>query len=208
MRINDIITESVTLTESVENVAVFYGGRFQPMHQGHFALYKRLVSQFGADNVFIATTFGKKQQAMHSAGDYSTDPFTFEEKAYIASKMFGIPENHIVNTMPYRPDVTMVGRNPETTATVLAFSEKDAGRLKAGGALQPYPKDGAELESTASGRAYFLSMPIEAGGMSATDFRTVMASDAPAEEKQKTFQQFFGKFDQEIFNFIQERLTA
>ena len=206
MRINDIISESVHLTESVENVAVFYGGRFQPMHQGHFALYKRLVSQFGADNVFIATTFGQKQQAMHKAGDFSTDPFTFQEKAYIASKMFGIPENHIVDTMPYRPDVKLVGRDPETTATVLAFSEKDAGRLKAGGALAPYPDGGEELESTASGRAYFLTMPIEQGGMSATDFRKVMASDAPVEEKTKTFQQFFGKFDQEVFNFIEERL--
>jgi hypothetical protein len=208
MRINDIITESVRLVESVENIAVFYGGRFQPMHQGHFALYNKLVSEFGADNVFIATTFGQKQQAMHGAGNYSTDPFTFEEKAYIASRMFGIPENHIVNTLPYRPDVKLVGRNPETTATVLAFSEKDAGRLKAGGALAPYPGKGAELESTASGRAYFLSMPIEAGGMSATDFRKEMASDAPPEKKKNTFQKFFGKFDQEIFDFIQERLTA
>jgi hypothetical protein len=208
MRINDIIKESIQLLESVENVAVFYGGRFQPMHQGHFALYKRLVSQFGADNVFIATTFGQKQQAMHQAGDFSTDPFTFKEKAYIASKMFGIPQDHIVNTQPYRPDLSLIGRDPATTATVLAFSEKDAGRLKAGGALAPYPRDGGELESTASGRAYFLAMPIEAGGMSATDFRKAMASDAPEQEKIKTFQQFFGKFDQEIFNFIQERLTA
>lgn len=206
MRINDIIVESV-LTEAVDSVAVFYGGRFQPMHQGHFALYKRLVAEFGAGNVFIATTFGKKQQAMHAADNYSTDPFTFEEKAFIASKMFGIPQDHIVDTMPYQPDVTKVGKNPATTATVLAFSEKDAGRLKAGGALQPYPDDKSNLESTASGRAYFLSMPIEAGGMSATDFREVMAGEEPEEEKKQTFQEFFGKFDEEIFKFIEDRLT-
>jgi hypothetical protein len=202
MRINDIILESVN------NVAVFYGGRFQPMHQGHFALYKKLASQFGADNVFIATTFGQKQQAMHAAGNYETDPFTFQEKAYIAHKMFGIPQNHIVNTQPYRPDLKLVGRDPETTATVLAFSEKDAGRLKAGGALAPYPSDGSNLQPAAEDRAYFLSMPIEAGGMSATDFRKVMASDADDAKKKQTFQQFFGKFDQEVFDFIQQRLQS
>lgn len=202
MRINDII-----IRESVEGVAVFYGGRFQPMHQGHYALYKKLVSMFGAGNVFIATTFGKKQQAMHAAGDVSTDPFTFEEKAYIANKMFGIPKDHIVNTQPYRPELDKVGRDPATTATILAFSEKDAGRLKSGGALSEYPGSTQGLEPTAANRAYFVAMPIEAGGMSATDFRNVMASDADEQEKKQTFQQFFGKFDQEIFDFIEQRLT-
>ena len=48
MRINEI------LKESVDNIAVFYGGRFQPMHRGHHDVYKHLVSKFGADNVFIA----------------------------------------------------------------------------------------------------------------------------------------------------------
>ena len=97
MRYHDLITESMT-----NNVTVFYGGRFQPMHQGHFALYKKLVSRFGADNVFIATTFSKDAQKQHSNGDYTKNPFSFEEKAGIISKMFGIPSNHILNTSPYR----------------------------------------------------------------------------------------------------------
>ena len=201
-----MLIKEFIITEKVDNVAVFYGGRFQPMHQGHHALYKRLVAQFGAANVFIPTTFGQKQQAMHTAGNYSTDPFTFEEKADIASKMFGIPRDHILNTQPYKPDLGMAGRDPNNTATVLAFSEKDAGRLKAGGALAPYPDNEDELLPASQGRVYFLTMPIEAGGMSATDFRNMMASDANPQEKANVFKQFFGKFDQEVFDFIESRL--
>jgi hypothetical protein len=42
--------------------------------------------------------------------------------------------------------------------------------------------------------------------MSASDFRAVMSSDAEFEEKKKTFTEFFGKFDQPIFDFIEDRL--
>ena len=201
MRISDIITESIA-----NQITVFYGGRFQPMHSGHFALYKKLVNKFGADNVFIATTFGKKQQSMHMADDFSTDPFTFEEKVSIMSKMFGVPANHIVNTQPYKPDVSLVGRDKSNTATVLVFSEKDAGRLKPGGVLAPMPDDINNLQTEDENRVYYITMPIENGGMSASDFRAVMSSDAEFEEKKKTFTEFFGKFDQQIFDFIEDRL--
>lgn len=201
MRYHDLITESMT-----DRVTVFYGGRFQPMHQGHFALYRKLVSRFGADNVFIATTFSKDAQKQHMAGDYSKNPFSFDEKAAIISKMFGIPAKHILNTSPYRPNVELAGRKPNETAVVLAFSEKDDDRLMSGGALAPLPDAHGELQAADENRAYFVKMPVEAGGMSATDFRNVMSSDADQREKAKVFQQFFGKFDQEIFNFIESRL--
>ena len=201
MRYHDLITESMT-----NNVTVFYGGRFQPMHQGHYALYKKLVSRFGADNVFIATTFSKDAQKQHSNGDYTKNPFSFEEKAGIISKMFGIPSNHILNTNPYRPNVELAGRKPNETAVVLAFSEKDDDRLMSGGALAPLPDSNDELQAADENRAYFVKMPVEQGGMSATDFRNTMASDAAPEEKKRVFQQFFGKFDQEVFNFIEGRL--
>lgn len=202
MRISEILTEAVA-----DQVTVFYGGRFQPMHQGHFALYKRLAAKFGADNVFIATTFGQKQQASHMAGDFSSDPFTFEEKADIMHRMFGIPKDHIVNTQPYKPDLGLVGRDPAKTATVLAFSEKDAGRLKSGGVLAPLPDDLNNLQTTDENRVYFETMPVEQGGMSATDFRKVMASNVPEQQKAKDFVKFFGKFDQEVFDFIQQRVS-
>lgn len=201
MLIKDILTEAIA-----KQITVFYGGRFQPMHSGHFALYRKLTDTFGADNVFIATTFGKKQQAMHMAGDHSSDPFTFEEKRDIINKMFGIPVSHILNTQPYKPDVSLAGRNANNTATVLAFSEKDAGRLKPGNVLQPLPDSMDNLQTEDENRVYYVAMPIEEGGMSATDFREMMASDADFEAKRNVFSQFFGKFDQEVFDFIEGRL--
>ena len=124
MNIPELLSEDHT-----QKVVVFYGGRFQPMHKGHYKVYKFLADKFGADNIFIATMFGKKQQAMHDEKNYSRDPFTFPEKQHIISTMFNIQADHIVNTMPYRPDIKLIGRDPYTTAVILAFSEKDIGSI-------------------------------------------------------------------------------
>ena len=54
----------------------------------------------------------------------------FDEKQMIMTGMFDIPERNIVQTQPYRPDVSLVGKDPATTATVLVFSDKDKSRLQ------------------------------------------------------------------------------
>jgi hypothetical protein len=196
------------LTEGVNNIAVFYGGRFQPMHQGHKDVYKHLCNKFGADNVFIATTFSQKAKKAHAGGDFSSDPFTFDEKASIMRKMFDIPGDKIVNTNPYRPDLGAVNRDPAETATILVYGAKDADRLATGtGFLHKMPEDMDELIPTAQDRGYVYVAPLMQGGMSASDFRATMSSAAPDEEKQKSFTNFFGKFDPNVFGFIKERLT-
>lgn len=203
MRITDL-----TLFESkATQITVFYGGRFQPMHRGHRDVYKHLVDKFGADNVFIATTFSKKAEAAHAAGNYSSDPFTFEEKKSIISKMFGIPSDKIVKVNPYSAKPSDIGRNDSTSACVLVYGEKDAGRLKMGGILSPLPDDMNNLQSHDSNRIYVYVAPLMQGGMSASDFRKVMADpNVDAKTKQQEFQKFFGKFDEQVFNFIEERL--
>jgi hypothetical protein len=197
------LTESNTAT----NIAVFYGGRFQPMHLGHKELYNSLTNKFGSSNVFIATTFGEKQQRLHATEDYSTDPFTFEEKKRIISGMFGISQQHIVDTQPYKPDVTKVNRDPETTVVVLAFSEKDAGRLKPSDTMVELPIDMKNLRPVSSGIVYFTSLPIYKDGMSASDFRAVMSGEDSIEEKKKAFVEFFGKMNDSLFDFIFKRMT-
>ena len=201
-----IISEILKITENVDNAVVFYGGRFQPMHQGHRDVYKHLVNKFGSDNVFIATTFSQKAQKAHGAGDFSEDPFTFDEKKSIMSKMFGIPADKIVNSNPYRSEPTTVGRDNNSTATILVYGEKDAGRL-GGGSIQKLPSDMSQLTPHSDGTVYAYVAPLMQGGMSASDFRKDMASDIDQNEKADAFQKFFGKFDQEIFNFIEDRLT-
>ena len=189
------------LTEDIaKDIAVFYGGRFQPMHKGHHKVYMDLVEQFGSANVFIATTVSKTATP-------ERDPFTFDEKKMIMGSMFGIPADKVVQTQPYRPDVTMTGKDPNNTAVVLVFSAKDAGRLKRGGFLRDY-EPGAEMVPSDQG-AYIYEVPIQEGGMSATDFRNAMKSDS-LDENQKImkFREFFGTVNNDMFKFVKDKLNA
>ena len=189
------------LTEDVaSDVAVFYGGRFQPMHKGHHKVYMDLVEQFGSANVFIATTVSKTATP-------ERDPFSFDEKKMIMGSMFGIPADKVVQTQPYRPDVTMTGKDPNNTAVVLVFSAKDAGRLKRGGFLRDY-EPGAEMVPSDQG-AYIYEVPIQEGGMSATDFRTVMKNESLNDnQKMMQFREFFGSVNPKMFAFIKDKLNA
>ncbi len=183
-----------------KDIAVFYGGRFQPTHKGHHKVYMDLVEQFGSDNVFIATTVSKTATA-------ERDPFSFDEKKMIMNTMFGIPEKQVVQTQPYRPDVKLTGKNPDNTAVVLVFSAKDAGRLKRGGFLRDY-EPGAEMVPSDQG-AYIYEVGIQEGGMSATDFRTAMQSpQLDQNQKMMKFREFFGSINASVYNFIGKRLSG
>ena len=189
------------LTEDVAtDIAVFYGGRFQPMHKGHHKVYMSLVEQFGSSNVFIATTIAKTATP-------EKDPFTYEEKTGMMTEMFGIPQKQIVQTSPYRPDVSLTGKDPANTAVVLVFSAKDSGRLKRGGFLRDY-KPGEEMVPSDQA-AYILEVPIQEGGMSATDFRNAMKNDSLNDnQKMVQFKEFFGKLDPTVFAFIKDKLNG
>jgi hypothetical protein len=103
--------------------------------------------------------------------------------------------------------LSAVGKDPSNTATILVYGQKDAARLETGkGFLHDLPKDMNELVPTANERGYVYVAPIMQGGMSASDFRKVMASEVDKQEKVKAFNQFFGKFDENIFAFIEDRL--
>ena len=188
------------ILELFESVAktpiVFYGGRFQPMHKGHFGVYKHLVSKFGVDNVFIATMFGKKQQQAHAEGDYSKDPFTFQEKADIIATMYGVPKDHIVETLPYRPDITKIGRDPATNYLVLALGAKDAARLGSGNVIQDYqenmlPEPNMDPE-TGQERAYKYTVPSMEGGMNASKFRSDIINANSELNMRDLFDEYFG----------------
>lgn len=182
-----------------KDIAVFYGGRFQPMHSGHFQVYMDLVRKFGSDNVFIATTVSKTATP-------EKDPFTFDEKKMIANKMFNVPADKVINTQPYKPDVSLTGKDPANTAILLVFSEKDAGRLKTGGYLRMY-KDGETL-TTGDEAGYIYTVPVKDDGRSATTFRNAMRMDLEAAEKQRVFKDFFGAFNPEVFEFVLDKLNG
>jgi|TARA_B110000914_G_scaffold221621_1_gene233728 hypothetical protein len=189
------------LTEAAAtDIAVFYGGRFQPMHSGHYQVYMDLVRKFGSSNVFIATTIAKNATP-------EKDPFTQQEKTMLMQKMFNISSDKILNTQPYKPDVGMTGKDPDNTALLLVFSEKDAGRLKTGGYLRAY-KDGEQLTSSDEA-GYIYSVPVKDDGRSATTFRNIMRMPGVEEvKKQEAFKDFFGSFNPEVYEFIKDKLNG
>ena len=189
------------LTEDVAtDIAVFYGGRFQPMHKGHHKVYMDLVEQFGSSNVFIATTIAKNATP-------EKDPFSYEEKTGIMTEMFSIPAKQIVKTSPYRPDVSLTGKDPNNTAIVLVFSAKDAGRLKGGNYLRDYTPGAEMVPGDQAG--YIYEVPIQEGGMSATDFRTAMKNEKLNDnQKMMKFREFFGSINENVFNFIKDKLNG
>ena len=87
------------------------------------------------------------------------------------------------------------------------FSAKDAGRLKGGNYLRDY-EPGAEMVP-GDQAGYILEVPIQEGGMSATDFRNVMKNNSLNDnQKRMTFREFFGSINEDVFNFIKDKLNA
>jgi hypothetical protein len=123
---------------------VIYPGRFHPFHKGHLASYLYLVKQFGADNVYIATS-GKQAPV--------TSPFSFGDKQNMMVKL-GVPSGHIVQVKnPYQATEITDNFDPATTAVIFALSEKDAQRFSFGpkkdgspSYMQPMPKSGKGLK--------------------------------------------------------------
>ena len=105
------------------NPVVVNGGRFQPFHAGHYHAYQDLVKRFGKDNVYVVTS---------DKTEPGKSPFGFEDKKHIISKMFGIPEDHIIKVANiYRAD-ELIRRLSPGTPVIWAVGEKDADRLKGG----------------------------------------------------------------------------
>jgi hypothetical protein len=131
------------------NLIVVYPGRFHPFHRGHKASYDYLTKQFGADNVYIATS--NVQAPL-------TSPFTYADKVEMMTKL-GIPAGHVVQVKnPYQvKEITDSLPDPENTALVYAISEKDmqgdAARFKFGtkkngepSYMQPMPENLKQLK--------------------------------------------------------------
>lgn len=63
MRAKEFIFEQEKIP-GVSNYAVVMGGRFQPPHKGHYAIYKFLTRHFNTNNVFIATSNKTDKEAI------------------------------------------------------------------------------------------------------------------------------------------------
>jgi hypothetical protein len=192
--LSNFLVESI-LGESVEmeNVIVVYSGRFQPFHKGHFATYKQLVSKFGKNDVYIATS---------NKTDSQKSPFDFREKKTIMTKMFGIPSNKIVQVKnPYQPTEIVSSYDAAKTGLIVVVGEKDEQRL-GGNYFTPYK---GKVEMGYLDKGYVYASPSQSNPISGTDVRNWLGKGTD-EEKKEGFLKAYPKFDATVFKFITLKL--
>ena len=105
----------------IKKVIGVYGGRFQPFGPHHLKTYKWLEKQ--VDEAYI-TTSNIKKPPRH--------PMNIKEKVRHMTQM-GVKANRIIQEKtPYVANNLLKKFDPETTAVVYIFGQKDAGRLAGG----------------------------------------------------------------------------
>jgi hypothetical protein len=193
--LSNYLVETFLLTEAVKQTVVVYGGRFQPFHAGHYKTYKHLCSVFGAKNVYIATS---------NVQDSGKSPLSFNQKRDIAVKVFGIPPSKFIQVKsPYQPVEILRDFDSTNTALVVALGEKDAMRL-GGQYFKPYT-NGKDMEGYSTKGYVYSKTPSNSFG--ATDVRNMFRSNLSADEKEKQFQKFFGKYNKDVFQMLNKGLN-
>jgi len=196
------------LNEQTEKRTIaIYPGRFQPMGRHHFQTFQALVSQFGLENTFIATS--------DVAGPRS--PLSFEEKKVIMMA-HGVPESQIVRTRsPYQATEITGQFAPAETSVVFAVGGKDMkesprfanldGTTKKGepAYYKTYRSD-EELEGLDKHGYMMVAPHVEIdvpgfGEMSGTTLRRALKNASPGE-----FETIMGWFDQGSYDILQGKL--
>lgn len=197
------VTTQTTTTPTGESrrIAIF-PGRFQPFHAGHYSIYRKLVDEFGEDNVYIVSS---------GVTDATRSPFGFDEKKQIMTQMFGIPEDKVVQVKsPYAPKELTANLPPDTT-TVFALSEKDADRLGTGKYFQPYDPESSNAGFGEKGYVMIapeMQLQLDGKNISGTQVRALLGNPKISDEmKKEIFTKIYGKFDPEIFKKIVKTTT-
>lgn len=188
---------------------VIYGGKFQPFHSGHYEIYEKLVDEFGNDNVFICTTDINKSKLKQKS--YSENHiFTFDEKVKIMEIMFNIPAKQIIKASrtPYLPswkEIPVEGSN-YVYITVCGMKDKDRfNRLGNENMVFEQYEPGMQLQSCLDHKYYYI-VENEKINLSATEVRNYFR-EHNEQEKIEFFKDIYGKFNQEIFDLVNNRIN-
>lgn len=181
---------------------VIYAGRFQPFHRGHYSIYSELVSRFGEDRVFIATSDTVSEES----------PLSFGDRVRVMTKMFYINSDMIVMTKnPYRP-YEILDSFTKDTPLIMPISEKDSERLTSGQYFREF-EDGSPLLGYEDA-GYYLVLPeykmdIDGENISGTLIRTIFGSDSiSADAKADVFKKIYGKVDDDVFKLLIDSFTS
>ena len=196
-KLSTFLVEQMLLEDKspIKKVVVVYGGRFQPMHKGHYGTYQHLVKKFGKNNVFISTS---------NKVERPKSPFNFKEKVKIMTTMFNIPKSKIVQVKNnYAPTEILKKYDKNTTAFITVVGEKDAGRL-GGKYFKPW-KGKAEVGYEDGGYVY--AAPSSGGGISGTETRNGLSVGSDDQKKSFFKSRAYGKFNATIFKMITDKLN-
>jgi hypothetical protein len=181
-----------------------YPGRFHVFHRGHQAVYDHLAKEFGADNVYIAT----------SAKQNETDsPFEYADKVKMMTKMGVSPSRIIPVTNPYniKEISKTLGLDPDQDQLIYALGAKDAQRFKytADSPLQLLSQtkkmkpvsQHAYVEVVPTATFNVLDQPIQ----SASDIRK-MYVDGNENDRTQIIADLYGEADPELKNIFDQSL--
>jgi hypothetical protein len=136
--------------------------------------------------------------------DSNKSPLSFNEKRDIAVKVFGIPPSKFIQVKsPYQPVEILRDFDSTNTALIVALGDKDAMRL-GGQYFKPYTND-KDMEGYMTRGYVYSKTPSNSFG--ATDVRNMFRSNLSADDKQKQFQKFFGKYNKDVFQMLDKELN-
>jgi hypothetical protein len=199
--------------EEQRRVVAILPGRFHPFHKGHASMYNALVSQYGRDNVWIATS---------NKVELPKSPFTFSEKLQMM-QLAGIPADRVIETKnPYAvPELTQ-HFNPASTVLIFAVSNKDMDedprfsfkpkKDGSAGYLQPLPASVADADSMDT-HGYITTVPtldftvLGAPMRSATQVRADYAQ-ADDEKRKAIIKDLFGGYNNEVKATMDNKLAS
>lgn len=202
----DFITKLIeaVYTETVaKKIVVIYPGRFQPPAPHHHAVYQNLVSRFGADNVYIASTNVVKPDS----------PLNFDEKKAVWLK-YGVPGDHVVQVKNPYICSEILDRLEDGTVVVFGFGTKDVGRFSVGkkkdgspSFLQDYEKNKNNLQDFLK-HAYIVALPhvstkVDGVELSGTRVREMLVKHPTRE----MFIKLFGWDDPKIRELLVKRFS-
>jgi cytidyltransferase-like protein len=200
-------------------LAVVYGGRFQPFHKGHMAVYEQLCTWFGKETVWIATS--NKVNTNGANGDIS--PLNFEERKEVMVRMFDLDPNRIVQCKnPAFYPVEILDKYKGDTVCIMAVGAKDLSRYSESKFFDKYPMHkgspveikqviGDLADVTTKPKMYYLPVGIKAGNISGTKARAILkklSNDTSLAERKKAFKDIFGTgYDEIVYELLISKIA-
>lgn len=178
-------------------LAVIFGGRFQPFHRGHYDTYCWLVDIFGDDCVWIATS--NKVSCVHGE---KLSPWSFVERVNLAVAGHDIDPSKFVQCVnPTFSPKEILERYDDSVVYVTVVGEKDVERYQTAN-FKPF----LSADDVIPGTSYYLTAPIT-HDISGTSVRQSFLKASTDKQLKAAWSTTFTKtYDDRVARLIQTRL--